>query len=164
MSSKKVFQIVYQCIVKRYGEEDHPSRVPEEPENPQTQENKCCQYRISKLAGISLFDGIDQRVPDGHEEKQKPARMPCIPHTAYNNICHQYNKNKGKVRMVGKPLLILSLSVHIDTVLINMDIVPLLLVIYMDAVPAYMNLAVLILYMHAPEAHMHILILITIGI
>ena len=66
--------------------------------------------------------------------------------------------------MVGKPLLILSLSVHIDTVLINMDIVPLLLVIYMDAVPAYMNLAVLILYMHAPEAHMHILILITIGI
>ena len=69
MSSKKVFQIVYQCIVKRYGEEDHPSRVPEEPENPQTQENKCCQYRISKLAGISLFDGIDQRVPDGQEAK-----------------------------------------------------------------------------------------------
>ena len=64
--------------------------------------------------------------------------------------------------MVGKPLLIPSLSVHIDTVLINMDIFPLLPVIYMDAVPAYMNLAVLILYMHAAKSNMHILILITV--
>ena len=58
-----------------------------------------------------------------------------------------------------KPSLILSLSVYIYPILININLISFSLVIHMDPVPAYMNLSILIFYMNAPEAYMDIILL-----